>query len=266
MISQVFSPIVERILIKLQMVLNHSWGWIISGMIFLLNFISPVKYAFAAMGVAITADLLFGMFSAKKQGKFFLSQSGRDTPAKVIVYFSFMLVVFVTERIFTQDNAIITKAGCTLACVCELWSMLGSALIIWPNMMFPKLLKLQLKGEIESKLGKNISNQLDKEDCKMTTTPRGIRNNNPGNIRNSERNDWAGEVSKADKKDNAFEEFKDIPHGIRAMMKLLLKYQRSYNLHSIKELIERWAPRDENDTAAYVRWVCREMQMPDCCG
>ena len=99
----------------------------------------------------------------------------------------------------------------------------------------------------------------------MTTTPRGIRNNNPGNIRNSERNDWAGEVSKADKKDNAFEEFKDIPHGIRAMMKLLLKYQRSYNLHSIKELIERWAPRDENDTAAYVRWVCREMQMPDCC-
>lgn len=84
----------------------------------------------------------------------------------------------------------------------------------------------------------------------MTTTPRGIRNNNPGNIRNSERNDWAGEVSKADKKDNAFEEFEDIPHGVRAMMKLLLKYQRSYNLHSIKELIERWAPRDENDTAA----------------
>lgn len=173
MISQVFSPIVERILIKPQMVLNHSWGWMISGMIFLLNFISPVKYAFAAMGVAITADLLFGMFSAKKQGKFFLSQSGRDTPAKVIVYFGFMLVVFVTERIFTQDNAIITKAGCTLACVCELWSMLGSVLIIWPNMMFPKLLKLQLKGEIESKLGKNISNQLDKEDCKNDNDTKG---------------------------------------------------------------------------------------------
>lgn len=148
-------------------------------MIFLLNFISPVKYAFAAMGVAITADLLFGMFSAKKQGKFFLSQSGRDTPAKVIVYFGFMLVVFVTERIFTQDNAIITKAGCTLACVCELWSMLGSALIIWPNMMFPKLLKLQLKGEIESKLGKNISNQLDKEDCKNDNDTKGSPKQQP---------------------------------------------------------------------------------------
>ena len=90
----------------------------------------------------------------------------------------------------------------------------------------------------------------------MTTTPRGIRNNNPGNIRNSERNDWAGEVSKADKKDNAFEEFEDIPHGVRAMMKLLLKYQRSYNLRSIKELIERWAPRDENDTAKHLRFPC----------
>ena len=91
----------------------------------------------------------------------------------MIVYFGFMLVVFVTERIFTQDNAIITKAGCTLACVCELWSMLGSVLIIWPNMMFPKLLKLQLKGEIESKLGKNISNQLDKEDCKNDNDTKG---------------------------------------------------------------------------------------------
>ena len=38
----------------------------------------------------------------------------------------------------------------------------------------------------------------------MTKQARGIRNNNPGNIRNSERNDWKGEVSKADKKDQVF--------------------------------------------------------------
>lgn len=164
MIIQVLTPIVDRILVKLQVVLSQSWGWILAATAFMLNFIAPVKYAFMAMGVAVIADLVFGIVSARKQRKFLLSQSGRDTPAKIIVYFGFMLVVYVTERIFADDQALITKAGCALACVCELWSMLGSALIIWPRMLFPKLLKLQLKGEVESKLGKHISNLLDKED------------------------------------------------------------------------------------------------------
>ena len=100
----------------------------------------------------------------------------------------------------------------------------------------------------------------------MTKQARGIRNNNPDNIRNSERNDWKGEVSKADKKDQAFEEFETMSDGVRAMMRLLQKYQRSYNLHTVKDIVERWAPRNENDTAAYVRTVCKEMQMPECCG
>lgn len=100
----------------------------------------------------------------------------------------------------------------------------------------------------------------------MTKQARGIRNNNPGNIRNSESNDWKGEVTKADKQDTAFEEFETMAHGVRAMMKLLQKYQRSYNLHTVKELVERWAPRNENNTSAYVRAVCREMQMPESCG
>ena len=164
MIIEVFIPIVERIGVKLQVILGQTWGWILAATAFMLNFIAPVKYAFMAMGVAVIADLVFGIVSARKQRKFLLSQSGRDTPAKIIVYFGFMLVVYVTERIFADDQALITKAGCALACVCELWSMLGSALIIWPRMLFPKLLKLQLKGEVESKLGKHISNLLDKED------------------------------------------------------------------------------------------------------
>ena len=163
MIVQTFAPIVERILMKVQEVLASSWGWLMSFLVFILNFMAPVKYAFAAMGLAILMDMLFGMLSAWKQGKFLLSQSGRDTPAKVIVYGGFMLVVYATERIFGDDASLLTKGGCALACACELWSMLGSVLIIWPK-MFPKLLKLQLRGEIESKLGKNISNILDKED------------------------------------------------------------------------------------------------------
>ena len=72
-----------------------------------------------------------------------------------------MVVVFVTERIFVSENFIITKTGCVLACVCEIWSMLGSVLIIWPDMLFPRLLKKQLRGEVAAKIGKDIANQLD---------------------------------------------------------------------------------------------------------
>ncbi|RHJ83568.1 hypothetical protein [Parabacteroides sp. AM08-6] len=97
-------------------------------------------------------------------------------------------------------------------------------------------------------------------------TTRGIRNNNPGNIRNSENSDWIGEVSKADKKDQAFEEFKTMAYGVRAMMKLLQKYQRSHNLHTIKELVGRWAPSNENNTSAYIKIVCQKMQVPESVG
>ena len=44
-------------------------------------------------------------------------------------------------------------------------------LIIWPDMLFPRLLKKQLRGEVEAKIGKDIANQLDtygKETDKQT--------------------------------------------------------------------------------------------------
>ena len=77
MIIETFAPIVERILVKLQGVLNSSWGWLMSFAAFLLNFMAPVKYAFAAMGLAILMDMAFGMLSARKQGKFLLRSEER---------------------------------------------------------------------------------------------------------------------------------------------------------------------------------------------
>ena len=101
---------------------------------------------------------------------------------------------------------------------------------------------------------------------KKNEKPRGIRNNNPGNIRNSEANEWLGEVAAKQKRDEDFEEFEDMAHGVRAMMCLLIKYQRGYNLNTIRELVGRWAPRNENDTDLYVRLVSDEMGVPACCG
>lgn len=92
--------------------------------------------------------------------------------------------------------------------------------------------------------------------------PRGIRNNNPGNIRNSDAADWKGEVPASVKKDRSFEEFKDMKHGYRALIKLLQNYRKLHGCRTMADFINRWAPRTENDTTAYIRTVCREMQVP----
>jgi hypothetical protein len=82
--------------------------------------------------------------------------------------------------------------------------------------------------------------------------PRGIRNNNPGNIRHSD-TVWYGQALNQD--DPAFVQFSDPEYGIRAIAKILLTYQRD-GLNSVQGIINRWAPPSENDTDAYVQAVC----------
>lgn len=79
----------------------------------------------------------------------------------------------------------------------------------------------------------------------MKQLPRGLRNNNPGNIRNSDATDWQGEVPASKKQDNTFEEFEDMAHGYRALIKLLQNYRRKYGCQTIADFISRWAPRTE---------------------
>jgi len=83
------------------------------------------------------------------------------------------------------------------------------------------------------------------------TTPRGIRNNNPGNIRKSPEK-WRGEI---EGQDSAFETFDTPENGIRAIAKILLSYQNKRGLRTIAQLIGRWAPPVENDTDSYAEHV-----------
>lgn len=87
----------------------------------------------------------------------------------------------------------------------------------------------------------------------MTVTPRGIRNNNPGNIR-YDGTLWQGQVGQGD---GAFIIFVDPEHGIRALAKVLIAYQAKHGLTTIGQMINRWAPPVENDTDAYVIAVCK---------
>ncbi len=83
---------------------------------------------------------------------------------------------------------------------------------------------------------------------------RGIRNNNPGNIRHGG-SQWQG--MSAEQTDTDFVQFDDPVYGIRALAKLLQNYQRFYELNTIREIINRWAPPSENITTAYVAYVAK---------
>lgn len=87
---------------------------------------------------------------------------------------------------------------------------------------------------------------------KKNDLPRGLRNNNPGNIRIN--NDlFQGEVRPS--KDKSFKEFETMPYGYRAMFKILSSYYKNYKLNTIRKMITRWAPPKENHTEKYIKAV-----------
>lgn len=84
---------------------------------------------------------------------------------------------------------------------------------------------------------------------------RGIRNNNPGNLEASDSNPWQGQTGS----DGRFAKFETPEHGIRALGRNLLSYQRQ-GIDTVNDIITRWAPpEDNNDTAAYIKSVCEKL-------
>lgn len=91
----------------------------------------------------------------------------------------------------------------------------------------------------------------------MTQTPRGIRNNNPGNIRWGA--DWQGLKKDGKSQDPSFCVFTSPEYGIRALAKLLKNYQRLYGLNTPRKIINRYAPPNENQTQAYIQSVAQQL-------
>lgn len=89
---------------------------------------------------------------------------------------------------------------------------------------------------------------------------RGIRNNNPGNIRWGD--EWQGLVPKAQRTDKSFCQFTTPEYGIRAMIIILRNYQRKHGLNTVTGIIKRWAPPNENNTQAYIDSVAKSTGVP----
>ena len=98
--------------------------------------------------------------------------------------------------------------------------------------------------------------------------PRGIRNNNPLNIRLSS-DKWQGQINPSGnanvndndnnsslKGESDFCQFYTMEYGWRAAFVILCKtYYGKYKLKTIRDIVTRWAPPKENNTEAYIRHV-----------
>ena len=94
----------------------------------------------------------------------------------------------------------------------------------------------------------------------MQKLPRGIRNNNPLNIRISS-TPWQGKI--AENTDGAFEQFISLEYGLRAGLVNIRTYIRRDRLDAISVIIPKWAPAlDGNDVRAYVRLVSNKSGVP----
>lgn len=94
-------------------------------------------------------------------------------------------------------------------------------------------------------------NKMSKQPIKRTKG--GI--NNPGNIRNTNIK-WGGEITLPS---DTFESFDTIENGIRAMNANLQAYANLHNIHTIRGIINRWAPAsDNNNVEAYIKRVSTE--------
>jgi hypothetical protein len=83
--------------------------------------------------------------------------------------------------------------------------------------------------------------------------PLGLRNNNPGNIRDVGIG-WEGKIGS----NKGFVVFDDVSWGVRAMM---INLHTSITIHgndTLRKYITRYAPPLENDTAQYIQIVSQK--------
>ena len=83
---------------------------------------------------------------------------------------------------------------------------------------------------------------------------RGIRNFNLGNIRHSSSR-WLG--MSPNQTDTQFVQFLSFDYGIRALIILLRNYYVKYNCNTIRKIISRYAPENENSTNKYIDYVSK---------
>jgi hypothetical protein len=106
----------------------------------------------------------------------------------------------------------------------------------------------------ESLLAQNAMARSETARAGDKSLPRGIRNNNPGNLRGNA--EWKGKTG-AD--EGGYLTFESPQSGLRAMAVNLLVQQNKHGLNTVQDIVTKYAPPSENDTASYIKQVSQAL-------
>ena len=87
------------------------------------------------------------------------------------------------------------------------------------------------------------------------TTPRGIRNNNPGNVKRGSSN-WNGKIPFGQSTDQVFEQFEAYKYGVRVMMYELKNNYINAGYNTVDKIMRRYNPPGN---VPYINYVAQRL-------
>lgn len=174
---------------RLDEMISTLWGFVIAFGIGMFNFFAGYKVALLVVLASIIFDGIWGVAAARKQGKFALSELMRDTLKKIGAYGTALVMVMLIENLAFGSHEMTSNEGthsrfivdivATIVAAVEFWSICGNILIVHPNAVFFRLLKLPLIGEIARKL------KISEDEVKEIFDNQEKANNNNGSSGNN---------------------------------------------------------------------------------
>ena len=78
------------------------------------------------------------------------------------------------------------------------------------------------------------------------------------------KSEWAEHRFRLLRIDSAFCVFESPVFGIRALAKVLINYKKIHGLNTVRQIVSRYAPPNENQTKAYIKSVAKQLEVyPD---
>lgn len=142
--------------------ISTFWGFVCALGIAVFDFFMGYKVAIGVVFVAVLLDMVWGIAAARSQGKYTRSELMRDTITKISGYGAAIILTALLENLIMGSHTIGVEEGAevrwavdviafVISCI-EFWSMSGNILIVDPNFILFKLIRMSLVGEIARKL------------------------------------------------------------------------------------------------------------------
>lgn len=137
---------------KLNDILSHGEGiavWVASTIGALL---SGYEGMICLLLFVVVVDACWGIANAVHAHRFVLSDLMRNTIGKILSYCSVFLVILGIEKVVGIESRICSAVVVGVIALTEVWSISGHILIRFPNLLFFRLFRPALVGEIARKL------------------------------------------------------------------------------------------------------------------